>query len=244
MFKKLTLEMGGKNPTIVFADADLDEAIPASSAPPSPTRARSVSAARGSWWRQSVYERVLSSDSSHGARALGSAIRSTRDRASAPWCRPAHRDKIESYIALAQRGGRDDPDRRAGGPRRLPERCRDGFFLEPTVITGLPMDCRANQEEIFGPVVTVTPFRDEDEAIALANDSRVRPRGVALDPRPRRGPIGWPSGSMRHGLGQLLAPARPAGAVRRDEAERRGPGGRREAIRFFTEAKNCVLLQG
>ena len=51
----------------------------------------------------------------------------------------------------------------------LPDRCREGYFLEPTVITGLPEGCRTDREEIFGPVVTIAPFDTEDEAVARAN---------------------------------------------------------------------------
>src|SRR5207302_4566407 len=80
----------------------------------------------------------------------------------------AHRDKVLSYIRLARtEGGRI----LCGGapPDRLPERCRQGFFIEPTVIVDLDPRCQVNQEEIFGPVVTVTPFQTEAEAVELAN---------------------------------------------------------------------------
>src|SRR5207249_1581932 len=82
----------------------------------------------------------------------------------------AQRDKVASYIALArQEGGRI----LCGGspPARLPERCRNGFFIEPTVIAGLPVGSRVNQEEIFGPVVTITPFKREEEVVAWANST-------------------------------------------------------------------------
>src|SRR5262249_49208418 len=77
-----------------------------------------------------------------------------------------HFDKIMSYIDLAKTEG--GTILCGGQPASgVPARCKNGFFVQPTVITGLPMDCRTNQEEIFGPVATVTPFATEDEAVAL-----------------------------------------------------------------------------
>jgi aminomuconate-semialdehyde/2-hydroxymuconate-6-semialdehyde dehydrogenase len=77
----------------------------------------------------------------------------------------AHLDKVEGYLKLAEQEGGTI---RVGG--RRPE--RKGFFLEPTVITGLSPGCRTATEEIFGPVVTVHPFRDDAEAVAMANGVR------------------------------------------------------------------------
>src|SRR5262249_3769786 len=82
-----------------------------------------------------------------------------------------HHDKILSYLALArEEGGRILC---GGGPADAPNRrCSDGWFVRPTVVADLPPGCRTNQEEIFGPVVTVAPFDTEDEAIAVANGTR------------------------------------------------------------------------
>src|SRR6185436_19431511 len=82
----------------------------------------------------------------------------------------AHRQKVEGYVALAkEEGGRI----RTGGTRpKLSAPFDQGYFLRPTVITDLTPTCRTVQEEIFGPVVTVHPFADEAEAIAIANNVR------------------------------------------------------------------------
>src|SRR5207248_8253524 len=74
--------------------------------------------------------------------------------------------KVYSYLRLAADEGGEV---HGGGTPSLPERVRCGWFVEPAIVLGLASDCRVNQEEIFGPVVTVTPFRSEDEAVALAN---------------------------------------------------------------------------
>src|SRR5262249_10311112 len=79
-----------------------------------------------------------------------------------------HRDKVLQAVARArEEGGRILCG--GGPPEQLPARCQDGFFVAPTVLTDLDARCRTNQEEIFGPVVTVTPFQSEEEVIRLAN---------------------------------------------------------------------------
>ena len=86
-----------------------------------------------------------------------------------------HFDKVTSYIELAKREGGEVL---CGGspPASMPKRCRDGWFIEPTVISGLGANCRTNQEEIFGPVVTILPFESEADGIAMANST---PYGLA-----------------------------------------------------------------
>src|SRR5262249_43333049 len=82
----------------------------------------------------------------------------------------AHLDKVLSCLRLAQEeGGRILCG--GGFPEALPERCRHGYFLQPTVGVGLYVDCRVNQEEIFGPVVTITPFQTEEEVVGYANST-------------------------------------------------------------------------
>src|SRR5262249_38624943 len=79
-----------------------------------------------------------------------------------------HFDKVMSYIELAKKDGGTIL---CGGQaaKSLPDRCRNGWFIEPTVITGLSANSRCNQEEIFGPVVSITPFDSLDDVIAMAN---------------------------------------------------------------------------
>jgi aminomuconate-semialdehyde/2-hydroxymuconate-6-semialdehyde dehydrogenase len=240
-FKKLTLEMGGKNPAVCFADADWDLALPG--------------ILRAAFTNQGQIclcgSRILVEASSYDEfmRRFIPAVRALRvgdplaaDTEIGAVVSAAHRSKIESYLELARADGATI---HCGGgrPSQLPERCGNGFFLEPTVISGLPMHCRVNQEEIFGPVVTVTPFADEAEAVALANQS---PYGLAASL--------WTSNLARaHRVADQIACGTvwvncwllrdlrvPFGGMGQSGL---GAEGGEEAMRFFTDAKNvCVKL--
>ncbi|HEV8600617.1 MAG TPA: aldehyde dehydrogenase [Gemmatimonadales bacterium] len=240
-FKKLTLEMGGKNPAVVFADADWEAALPG--------------VLRAAFTNQGQIclcgSRILVEASAYAdfmrrfipavqALQVGDPLEPDTDIGAV--VSAAHRSKIESYLELARADGATI---HCGGarPRKLPGRCRDGFFLEPTVISGLPMNCRVNQEEIFGPVVTVTPFTDEAEAVALANQS---PYGLAASL--------WTSNLARaHRVADQIACGTvwvncwllrdlrvPFGGMGQSGL---GAEGGEEAMRFFTDIKNvCVKL--
>src|ERR1051326_2225816 len=157
-FQKLSLEPGGKNPTGIFADADLDQAIP--------------TALRASFWNQGEIclcgSRIFVEQPVYDT-FVDRFVHMTRDlRLGEDYgalISSSHLEKVLRYIDLAKEEGGTI----VTGGHRLD---RKGYFVEPTVVTGLGTDCRGLQEEIFGPVVTITPFRDESEAIAFANSTR------------------------------------------------------------------------
>jgi aminomuconate-semialdehyde/2-hydroxymuconate-6-semialdehyde dehydrogenase len=125
----------------------------------------------------------------------------------------------------------------------VPGRCAGGWFIAPTVIEGLAANCRTNQEEIFGPVVTLMPFDDDDEAIALANATQYGLAASVWTTNLRRAHhvgarlesgIVWINCWMRRDL------RTPFGGVKQSGVGREGGV---EALRFFTEAKNvCIDL--
>jgi len=166
-FKKLSLELGGKNPNVVFADADLDSGNGAV-----------ATTIRSSFWNQGEIclcgSRIFVERSIHDAFVerfveatkklrIGDPLDESTDVGAL--ISAAHFDKVMGYIELAKREGGTIV---TGGCRVD----RKGWFVEPTIVTGLGIDCRVLQEEIFGPVVTVTPFDDEEQAIAFANSTR------------------------------------------------------------------------
>lgn len=241
MFKKLSLELGGKNPNIIFADCDFEEALE--------TTLRSSFANQGQiclcgsriYVQQEIYtkfrdafvERVAAmrvGDPTEEEVNLGAVV-------SEP-----HLEKIQSYIRLAEEeGGRI----LTGGAERIRPagRCAEGYFLRPTVLEGLSENCRVNQEEIFGPVVTLQPFTDEKEALRLANST---PYGLSATL--------WTQHLNRaHSMAEqlkagivwvncwLLRDLRtPFGGVKQSGVGREGGF---HALHFFTEEKNvCVKL--
>ncbi|HEX3583935.1 MAG TPA: aldehyde dehydrogenase family protein, partial [Thermoanaerobaculia bacterium] len=228
-FKKLSLELGGKNPTVIFADADLDQAIP--------------TALRASFWNQGeiclcgsrifVEQPVYDAFVDRFVRMAGD-LRLGEDYGAL--ISAAHLQKVLGFIALAKEEGGTIV---AGGHRVD----RKGYFVEPTVITGLGTECRVLQEEIFGPVVTITPFRDETEAIAFANSTRyglsssVWTRDLS---RAHRVAAAIESGTVWINCWLLRDLRVPFGGMKESGVGREGGF---ESLNFFTEAKNvCVKL--
>jgi aminomuconate-semialdehyde/2-hydroxymuconate-6-semialdehyde dehydrogenase len=232
-FKKLSLELGGKNPNLIFADADLDEAV--------------ATSLRSSFWNQgeiclcgsrifverSVYEpfvqrfaeatlRLRIGDPLDEATEVGALISAS------------HLQKVTGYIELATKEGGTI----VTGGHRVD---RKGFFVEPTIITGLGCECRVLQEEIFGPVVTVTPFDSEEEAIAFANSTRYGLSATVWTrdlQRAHRVAAAIDTGTVWINTWLLRDLRVPFGGMRESGVGREGGF---ESLHFFTEAKNVCL---
>jgi aminomuconate-semialdehyde/2-hydroxymuconate-6-semialdehyde dehydrogenase len=243
MFKRLALECGGKNPTIVFADADLDEALPAGVQAAFSNQGEICLCGSRILVERAVYEEFVNGFVER-ARTLrvGDPLQDDTDLGAL--ISADHRAKVESYLELAREEGGTV---RCGGtrPRDVNERCRGGFFLEPAVITGLDARCRTNQEEIFGPVVTIMPFDGEHEALEAANAT---PYGLSasvwtrdLD-RAHSVAARLDCGTVWVNCWLLRDLRVPFGGMKQSGLGREGGD---EAIRFFTEPKNvCINLKG
>jgi aminomuconate-semialdehyde/2-hydroxymuconate-6-semialdehyde dehydrogenase len=239
-FKKLSLELGGKNPTIIFDDCDYDKMLR--------TTLRAAFANQGQIClcgsrilvQESLYDRFAADFTAKvSAMKVGDPIL-TETRTGAV-VSEAHMNKILSYIELAKQEGGTVL---CGGKRVVVEgRCAGGFFVEPTVIAGLGPDCRTNREEIFGPVVTIQSFRDEEHALQLANATEY---GLAASlwtsdvTRAHRFSAQLETGIVWVNTWLLRDLRTPFGGVKHSGVGREGGW---EALRFFTEPQNvCIEL--
>jgi len=169
--KKISLELGGKNPNLIFADADLEDALD--------TTMRSSFANQGEvclcgsriYVERPIYDKFVAGllDRIKKTVKIGDPLQ--KDTTMGALISQDHLKRVMSYIDSARADGAKIE---CGGERvqNLPKHLANGAFLQPTVITGLGRDCKAQKEEIFGPVVSVTPFTTEEEAVALANDTK------------------------------------------------------------------------
>lgn len=239
MFKKVALEMGGKNPNIVFADADADAVIQGSLQSSFANQGQVCLCGSRIFVESSAYDAFVSRfvEAAEKLR-VGDPLEEQTEQGAV--VSRTHLDKILSYIQLARdEGGRIH----CGGqvPPPVSDRCKDGYFVLPTVITDLDVNCRVNQEEIFGPVVTITPFDDEDEAIRYANATRY---GLAASlwtkdiERAHRLADRIDAGTVWVNCWMVRDLRVPFGGMKHSGVGREGG---EEALRFFTEPKNvCV----
>jgi len=239
-FVKASLEMGGKNPNLTFADADLDDAVAQTARAAFQNQGQICLCASRILVERPAYEEVKERLVAQ-ARALriGDPLDPATEQGSL--VSRQHFDKVMGCLELArQEGGRV----LCGGKRaRLDGRCRAGWFVEPTVVDGLGPACRTNQEEIFGPVATLQPFDGVDEAVQLANATRY---GLAASlwtrdlSRAHRVAARVQSGIVWVNCWMMRDLRTPFGGVKESGVGREGGF---DALRFFTEPKNvCVKL--
>ena len=239
-FKKLSLEMGGKNPTLIFADADLREAIPQAVRAAFSNTGQICLCGSRILVERSVYDQVRD-ELVERVRALRVGDPLQADTEQGALVSRQHFDKVMGCLAVArQEGGRVLC---GGGRASVPGRCAGGFFVQPTLIEGLGPSCRTNQEEIFGPVATLLPFDGADEAVRLANSTRY---GLAASlwtrdlSRAHRVGAQLHSGIVWVNCWMLRDLRTPFGGVKESGLGREGG---MDALRFFTEPKNvCVKL--
>lgn len=238
-FKKVALELGGKNPNIIFADAALDEVIQTSLRSSFTNQGQLCLSGSRIFVEEEIFDLFVDRFLAATRRLhVGDPLDEKTDQGAI--ISREHLDKILAYIDLARQEGGEI---RCGGgaPEGVNSRCRNGFFLEPTVITGIGTDSRVNREEIFGPVVTITPFRDEEELVEAANGTEY---GLSAS-------IWTENLSRAHRLAERIAAGTiwincwmfrdlrvPFGGMKHSGLGREGG---EEALRFFTEPKTvCV----
>ncbi|MBX3416245.1 MAG: aldehyde dehydrogenase [Pirellulaceae bacterium] len=167
LFKKVSLELGGKNPNIIFADCDFEKMLATTFRSSFQNQGQICLCGSRILVERSIYERFRDAFVSLTERArVGDPLDESSDLG-AVVSRP-HQQKILAAIERAkQEGGRVLT---GGTAVNVPGRCANGWFVAPTIIENLAQSCSTNQQEIFGPVVTLQPFDNEPEALSLAND--------------------------------------------------------------------------
>lgn len=238
MLKKLSLELGGKNPNIIFADCKYDEMLE--------TTIRSSFSNQGEiclcgsriFVERSLYEK-FKNDFVERIKNLKVGDPVSEDTKVGAIVSKSHYEKILSYIELAQKEG--GKILCGGNSLKIEGRCSNGWFIEPTVIEGLAHTCRTNQEEIFGPVVTITPFDTEEEALEMANSTEYGLASIIWTEnlsRVNRMTSQIQSGIVWVNCWMLRDLRTPFGGVNSSGVGREGG---LDALRFFTEAKNVCI---
>jgi aminomuconate-semialdehyde/2-hydroxymuconate-6-semialdehyde dehydrogenase len=238
MFKKLSLELGGKNPNIIFEDCNFDEMLS--------TTLRSSFANQGQiclcgsriFIQKGIYEKFKVAFIEKVEKLKVSFPSDEKAKLGALVSLP-HLEKVLSYIELAkEEGGKI----LSGGKRIfLDAPHNEGYYLSPTVIEGLDYQCRTNQEEIFGPVVTLTPFENEEDVLKMANST---PYGLSATiwtndlKRAHRVANEIEVGIVWINSWLVRDLRTPFGGIKSSGVGREGGW---EALRFFTEAKNIFV---
>lgn len=236
-FKKVSLELGGKNPNIIFDDCDFEDMM-ATTVRSSFTNQGQICLCGSRIFIQKTIYTQFKEEFITRINQLTIGDPKTNVNIGAVVSED-HMHKILGYIELAKEEGGTIL---TGGKRYIPEgECRDGFFIEPTVIEGLGHLCRLNQEEIFGPVVTLIPFDTEEDAIEMANST---PYGLACTiwtenvKKAHRVAQSIDSGIVWVNTWMVRDLRTPFGGMKESGIGREGGF---EAMRFFTETKNVFI---
>ncbi len=239
-FKKLSLELGGKNPNIIFADCNYEEMLE--------TTVRSSFSNQGQiclcgsriFVERPIYEkfkadfvekvsRLKIGDPLDEATNIGAVVSKQ------------HLEKVLSYVALAKKEG--GAILLGGNQAKLEGRCANGWFIEPTIIENLAFDCRTNQEEIFGAVVSIQSFDTEAEVLSYANSVEYGLSATVWTEnlsRAHRMAEQIESGIIWINCWLLRDLRTPFGGMKQSGVGREGGF---EALKFFTEEKNvCIKI--
>lgn len=237
MFKKLSLELGGKNPNIIFADCNWDKMMDTTLQSSFANQGQICLCGSRILIEASVYEKFKNEFVERAKQlTVGDPLENNKQGAIVS---KVHFDKILNCIKIAkEEGGKI----LLGGNAVKPVgRCENGYFIEPTIIEGLGAQCKTNTEEIFGPVVTLQSFNSLEEALQLANATEY---GLAATvwtqhiSKANKIAAKIESGIVWVNCWLLRDLRTPFGGVKNSGVGREGGW---EALRFFTEAKNVCI---
>lgn len=238
MFKKLSLELGGKNPNIIFDDADLEKTIPETLRASFANQGQICLCGSRLFVQKGIYNKFKE----HFVKAVSEmkvGDPNDSDSKLGALVSKAHYEKILDYIELAKQEGGTVL---TGGEKvNVGGRCAEGYFIRPTIIEGLDYMCRTNQEEIFGPVVTITPFENEEDLLKMANSVKYGLSATIFTQdidRAHRIADKIEAGIVWVNTWLLRDLRTPFGGVKSSGVGREGGF---EALKFFTEAKNICI---
>lgn len=241
MFKKLSLELGGKNPNIIFDDCDFDKMMATTMHSSFANQGQICLCGSRIYVHKNIYEKFKTEFVKRTSELkIGDPFKDNTNLGAV--VSEAHMKKVLSYVELAKTEGGNVL---TGGKQYIPSEPEliGGFYIEPTVIEGLPYNCRTNMEEIFGPVVTIMPFDTEEEVLQYANATVY---GLAATVwtndlnKAHRVASQLESGIVWINCWLVRDLRTPFGGVKHSGVGREGGF---EALKFFTEAKNiCVNL--
>lgn len=239
-FKKLSLELGGKNPNIVFADCDFEKTLASSIRSSFSNQGEICLCGSRIFVERAIYDRFVD-EFVKRTKSLKIGDPLLEDTDIGALVSEQHMNKVLGYIRLA---GDEGGTILCGGRRVTVEgRCADGYFVEPTVITGLSAGCRTNQEEVFGPVVTIMPFDSEDDVVAYANSTTYGLSATIWTEnltRAHRVAAAVKSGIIWVNCWLYRDLRTPFGGMKQSGVGREGGW---DALRFFSETKNiCIKL--
>ncbi len=237
MFKKLSLELGGKNPNLIFADCDYDKMLNVTLKSSFANQGQICLCGSRIFVERSIYEK-FKTDFIARTKAFKVGNPMDTDTDIGALVSKPHLEKVKSYIDIAEQEGGTVL---CGGNYVTVEGSENGYYLEPTIIEVTDANCRLNQEEIFGPVVTIMPFDTDEEALELANGVKYGlsstiwtnnlTRSMHLAKNLHAG-IVWINTWLMRDLRTPFGGMKDSGV---------GREGGLEALRFFTEPKNICI---
>ncbi|MCA0430252.1 MAG: aldehyde dehydrogenase [Bacteroidetes bacterium] len=240
MFKKLSLELGGKNPNIIFADCDYDKMLSTTMHSSFANQGQICLCGSRIFIERKIYEK-FKVDFVNKTKQLTIGNPLDEKTKIGAVVSKQHQEKILSYIELAKKEGGTIL---CGGNKIILENeLSQGYYIAPTIIEGLDYNCRTNQEEIFGPVVTITPFDTEDEVLKMANSTIYGLASVVWTEnitKAQKMANQLHAGIVWINCWLLRDLRTPFGGVKASGVGREGGF---EALDFFTEPKNvCIKL--
>lgn len=240
MFKKVSLELGGKNPNIIFADADFDKAVSMASRAAFTNQGQICLCGSRLFVQEEIYDKFRDTLVAKTAKLKVGDPKDPSSNLGAV----VSKDHMQKILTKIEESKKQGGKIIIGGKRvLLGGELKDGYYIQPTIIEGLPFDCNVNQEEIFGPVVSLIPFKTEEEVVEMANSTRY---GLSASifteniSKAHRVAANIDSGVVWINTWLLRDLRIPFGGMKQSGVGREGGF---KSLEFFTEPKNvCVKI--